>query len=241
MGTGTCQHTPSTQQPPRGTPQLLDTGKGLLFPGETEVRVGWADTKIAHPRSLKGTGMGMQAAQDLRPSLPLCRGRGHRAVTHLGMFGHTWAPTPVSAHAPCQAHPHTYTSAPPHQPDTTRSDKPLTCHLRGLFRSPCPQPGTHTKITPLYCGPPPHAHNSPKPRASSAGSKLCQRVLPRELSLGGCMSGVVCPLAQPPKSPRIIRDVTEGSESRSKSSTSPAPNPHPESWRTGTGIRTGTH
>lgn len=65
MGTRTGQRTRSTQQPPRGTPQLLDTGKGLLFPGETEVQVGWADVKIAHSRSLKGTGMGTQAVQDL--------------------------------------------------------------------------------------------------------------------------------------------------------------------------------
>lgn len=56
MGTGTCQRTHSIWEPPQGTPQLLDTGKGLLFPGETEVQVGWADTKLIQDlsRALEG-------------------------------------------------------------------------------------------------------------------------------------------------------------------------------------------
>lgn len=93
MGTGTCQRTHSTQELPQGTPQLLDTGKGLLFPGETEVQVGWADAEIAHPRSLKGTGMGMQAAQDL------CL-LSHSAVVDSTGHSHTWAHLGTLVHSP---------------------------------------------------------------------------------------------------------------------------------------------
>lgn len=208
MGTGTCQRTHSTWEPPQGTPQLLDTGKGLLFPGETEAQVGWANAKIAHPRSLKGTGMGTQGAQDLCPALSLCRARGHRALTCLGTFGHTGAPTPVSAHAPCWAWPptHRHTHVLPHTsqtPPAVTSHRPATS--MGYFPHPVPKLPPTPKSIPctVPSGPPPHAQSLSKPHASHAGNMLCQRALPRELSYGGLHVRVVSPLAQTPRTPQL--------------------------------------
>lgn len=149
------------------------------------------------------------------------------------MFGHTSAPTPVSAHA--HPLPHTHVCCP--TPATGQVTDLLPPWAISLTLSPsCRPPQNHSAaLCPVVL------HLMPKPHARCAGNMLCQRALPRELSLGGCMSVVVCALVQPPRSPHIVRDVSEGSESRSKSSTSPVPNPHPESQLTGTGIRTGTH
>lgn len=129
VGTGTRQHPPGTQRAPWGTPRLLATGKGLLFPRETEARVGWAGGKMARPRSPKGTRTEIQASGVPCPALPAVAG-AQGAHTRLGALVHTRCceHTRTLSCAPLCTH----TCAPPALCSaTTCSDKPRTCHLCG--------------------------------------------------------------------------------------------------------------
>lgn len=196
MGTGTCQRTPSTQQPPRGTPQLLHTGKGLLFPGETEAQVGWADARIAHPRSLKGTGRGMQAAQ-------ACVLLSHSAVVEGTGHSHAWAH--LGTHS-CECirtlARHTHTCAPHASQQGQVTDLPPPWAISLTLSPSCHPPQNHSKITcTVPCGPPTSC-----PQLTRAGSVLCQRALPGELSLGGLrVRGAVPPCSTTQEPPHCSR------------------------------------
>lgn len=195
-GERTHQHPSSTQPAPRGTPALLTTGKGLLFPGRTEARAGG---KIAHPRSPKGTGIGILPSSPKCCSAhkPLCHGRAWRALMHsqacLDTLGYTCSceHTPVLSTPPCCAHSHAHVCAPqPRAQPPPVATIPRSAASVGTIPHPVPRLPLNHSANPLCCAvpPPPATMHTLEPvpvqRVSCCARGLCLR--------GSCVCKATC-------------------------------------------------